>query len=83
MNYDPTKMYTWTPEDKFEMTGEQFGIVLNAIRGILSTPEAARILLLDKANSAIEGMMANAVEQGIVTEVEKPPTDNPQLRVVN
>ena len=60
-NYDPSKRYTWTPEDTFEMSGEQFGIVLNAIRGILSTPEAARILMLDKANTAIESMMANAI----------------------
>ena len=81
MNYDPSKMYTWTPEDKFEMTGEEFGIVLNAIRGVLATPEAARILLLDKANTAIESMMAKAVEQGTVVEAERPQTDN--LRVVN
>lgn len=83
MTYDPTKVYTWTPEDKFEMTGEQFGIVLNAIRGVLATPEAARILMLDKANTAIEGMMAKAVEQGTVVEVDKPPTDKQSLRVVN
>lgn len=81
MNYDPSRMYTWTPEDKFEMSGEQFGIILNAVRGILSTPEAARILLLDKANTAIEDMMAKAVEQGIVVEADRPQTDN--LRVVN
>jgi hypothetical protein len=80
-NYDPTKMYTWTPEDKFEMSGEQFGIVLNAIRGILATPEAARILMLDKANAAIENIMAKAVEQGTVTEAEKPSGE--KLRVVN
>jgi len=83
MSYDPKKIYSWTPEDTFEMTGEQFGIVLNAIRSILATPEAARILMLDKANNAIEAMMANAVEQGIVKEAEQPPTDKSQLRVVN
>lgn len=80
-NYDPTKRYTWTPEDKFEMTGEQFGIVLNAIRGVLSTPEAARILMLDKANTAIEAMMVKAVEQGTVVEADVPTGD--KLRVVN
>ena len=83
MNYDPTKVYTWTPEDKFEMTGEQFGIILNAIRGVLSTPEAARILLLDKANTAIENMMVKAVEQGTVVEADKPPTNKEPLRVIN
>ena len=81
--YDPKLMYQWGPDDKFEMSGEEFGLVLNAIRGILSTPEAARILLLDKANTAIEGMMIKAVEQGTVKEAENPPTDASKLHVVN
>jgi hypothetical protein len=81
--YDPAKRYTWTPEDKFEISGEQFGLVLNAVRAILSTPEAARIMMLDKANSAIEDILANAVEQGIVIEADKPPTEPSQLKVVN
>lgn len=81
MNYDPKKTYTWTPNDKFEMSGEEFGIILNAVRGILATPEAARILMLDKANSAIENVMAKAVEQGTVVEADRPPIE--PLRVAN
>jgi len=81
--YDPSRLYTWTPEDVFTMSGEEFGLVLNAIRGILSTPEAARILLLDKANTAIEGMMIKAVEQGTVKEAENSPADASKLKVVN
>ena len=81
--YDPSRLYTWTPEDVFTMSGEEFGLVLNAIRGILSTPEAARILLLDKANTAIEGMMIKAVENGTVKEADKPPVDASKLHVVN
>lgn len=82
--YDPTKRYTWTPEDKFELSGDEFGIILNAVRAILSTPESARVLLLDKANTAIEGMMARSVEKGIVIEipVEGPPKEQ-HLKVVN
>jgi len=83
MTYDPKKLYQWTPDDKFEMSGEEFGLVLNAIRGVLSTPEAARILLLDKANTAIEGMMIKAVENGTVKEAENPPADASKLKVVN
>jgi len=38
--YEPNKRYTWTPEDRFELTGEEFGTMLNAFRAILNTPEA-------------------------------------------
>jgi len=66
--YDPAKRYSWTPEDVFELSGDQFGMILNAFRSILGTPEAAKILLADKANEAIEKAMAIAVERGIVKE---------------
>lgn len=75
--YDPSKRYTWTPEDKFEMSGEEFGAILNAFRTILSTPEAARILMVHQANSAVEIVLAKGVEKGFVKEV----TDVPQLTV--
>lgn len=68
IKYDPSKRYTWTPEDKFEMTGEQFGRVLNAFRAVLSTPEAQKILIVNSANECIEDILANAVESGIVKE---------------
>lgn len=66
--YNPNKRYSWTPNDVFEMSGEQFGLILNAFRAVLSTPEAGRILLIDKANEAVEQAMAAAVEKGIVKE---------------
>jgi len=66
--YDPNKRYSWTPNDVFELSGEQFGLILNAFRSVLSTPEAGRILLIDKANEAVEKAMAAAVEKGIVKE---------------
>lgn len=68
--YDPNKRYTWKPEDKFEMSGEQFGILLNSIRGILSTPEAQRILMIHQANEAVEDIIAKAVENDIVKEIK-------------
>lgn len=66
--YNPNKRYSWTPNDVFELSGDQFGLILNAFRSVLSTPEAGRILLIDKANEAIEKAMATAVERGIVKE---------------
>ena len=33
--YDPNKRYTWTPNDKFELSGAEFGLILNAFRATL------------------------------------------------
>lgn len=68
--YDPNKRYTWQPTDKFEMTGDQFGLILNAFRSVLATPEAQRILYIQQANNAVEDIIANAVEGDIVKEVK-------------
>lgn len=70
--YNSSKKYTWKPEDKFVLKGEEFGLILNAIRSILNTPEAAKILLAKQANDSIENVFAKSVENGIAQEV----TDN-------
>ena len=69
-SYDPSKKYTWTPTDEFVLSGSEFGLILNALRSIISTPEASRILLAAEANDAIENIMAKSVEAGVVTEVK-------------
>ena len=72
--YDPNKKYTWAAEDSFILSGGEFGVILNTLRAILGTPEAAKILLANQANNIIEGSLARAVEAGIVKEA--PETDN-------
>jgi len=67
--YDPNKKYTWTPEDTFELTGRDFGLILNMLRSMLNTEEAAKILLAQQANSAIEAVLARGVEAGHVKEM--------------
>ncbi len=71
--FDPTKRYTWGPQDQFTMSGEQFGLILNALRGVISTPEASRILLAAEAANTIDSIMAKAVEDGIVVEAPEEP----------
>ncbi len=71
--FDPTKRYTWGPQDQFTLSGDQFGLILNALRGVISTPEASRILLAAEAANAIDGVMAKAVEDGIVKEAPEEP----------
>ena len=73
--YNANKSYTWTPDDKFEMNGEQFGLILNAFRAILSTEEAQRVLLVNKANQAVEEVIVNAVENNIIKEQEEVKND--------
>jgi hypothetical protein len=67
-SYDPNKKYSWTPEDQFTLNGGEFGLLLNTLRSILNTQEAARILLANEANNVIEGKLAQAVEAGVVKE---------------
>lgn len=75
--YDPNKRYTWTPNDKFELNGNEFGLILNAFRALLATEEAGRILLANEANQAIERALAAAVEADVVKEApETPPQTN-------
>jgi len=68
ITYDPNKKYSWTPEDSFTLTGGEFGLVLNALRAILNTPEASRILVANQANNVIESALTRAVEEGVAKE---------------
>jgi hypothetical protein len=74
ITYDPNKKYTWAQEDSFILSGSEFGLILNTLRAIISTPEAARILLAAQAAESIEGTLARAVENGIVKEAEEAQT---------
>ena len=70
--YDPAKRYTWTPEDTFTLTGQQFGLILNTVRAYLSSEEAARFQLMVQANEVIEKLMIEGVENDTIKEVETP-----------
>jgi hypothetical protein len=71
--YDRTKKYTWENGDQITISGRDFGFLLNTIRAILSTEQAAQILLADRANDIIEDIMAEYVEKGVIKEVEETP----------
>ncbi len=73
MSQDPkNKNYSWKNEDVFTISGAQFGLILNSLREILSTPEARKILLAQQASLAIEAVLLKGVEDGIVEETEVP-----------
>jgi hypothetical protein len=66
--YDPNKKYTWTPEDKFELSGRDFGLILNTLRAILGKPESQEVLLAHQASNTLEAVLAQAVEAGVAKE---------------
>jgi len=67
--FDPNKKYTWAIDSEFTLSGNDFGILLNSLRAILSTEEAQRVLLADKASQIMEATLAEAVQNGSVVEV--------------
>ena len=75
IKYDPQKKYRWNKDDEFVLTGNEFGTILNALRGILGSPEAQRIIALERANIAIEEVMGRSVELGVVKEDIPKPED--------
>lgn len=81
-SYDPNKRYTWNKDDIFELTGNQFGIILNAFRAVLNTPEATRLITIYHANETIEDLMAENVKKGIVVEVPEPAAEKSNLTVL-
>ena len=66
--YDANKAYKWKPEDVFEITGNQFGVILNATRAFLNTPEAKNVLAILEANKQIDAILQKNVESGIIEE---------------
>jgi hypothetical protein len=69
--YDPEKKYEWKQEDLFVFSGAEFGMMLNALRTILGTAEAQRILLAERANMIVENVLARAVKEGRVKPKEE------------
>lgn len=72
MSYDPTQKYIWSPDEKIELSGQEFAMVVNAVRSILNLPEAPAIILAEKANTALDNIMAKNVEVG---KIKPAPTE--------
>lgn len=80
MSYDPSKNYVWSPDEKIEITGQEFASMLNAVRSILNLPEAPAILLANQANMAIDGVMKRYVGTGVIKPVDVPQTPFMKVR---
>lgn len=69
VEFDPKKVYTWNPEDRFVLNGNQFGQILNTLRVVLASKE---IQMLITASDTMEDILADAVEKGVAKEVVEP-----------
>lgn len=70
--YDANKKYSWKQEDVFTLTGQEFGLFLNIVRGYLATEEALKFQGMVQANQVIENLLKKSGNDGIVTEVVEP-----------
>ena len=77
--YDRSKKYSWSNEGQITISGRDFGFLLNTIRSILNTEQAAQILLADRANDVIEGIMAEYVEKDVIKEVTE--EEAPKMKI--
>ena len=68
--YDPNKKYIWGVDTNFVLNGGQFGLILNSLRTIVSSEEAIKILMADKACQEIEKIMAENVASGNIKEAQ-------------
>ena len=82
--YNPQSRYTWKPEDKFEITGQQFGLILNMVRSYLSSEDAGKFMMMQQTNDVIEGIMKQGGESGVIVESpeEQPPVQPTPLKAV-
>lgn len=70
--YDPSKQYKWEETDEFVLTGDKFGLVLNAFRRILAKEESQTIIMMARAEAEMTKILEEGVESGKVKEIVLP-----------
>jgi hypothetical protein len=67
--------YKWEPDDIFEMNGEDYSVLLQAIRSVAATG-GAPVALIAKSHEVLEALLVAGVKSGVIVEV---PTQNGPL----
>ena len=75
--YDPNKRYTWGPDSKFEISGQDFGLILNTVRTFLASEEAGKYQLMMRTNEVIEKLMEEGVTADVIVEAPETPAPAP------
>lgn len=62
--FNPEKRYKWTPEDKFELSGVEFALMLNQV-----LERKQKLLQELEITSILENKLKIAVETGVAIEI--------------
>lgn len=68
IKYDPAKKYKWEHTDVFQMSGTDFGTIMNALGTFLQI-YGPPIKLAESAYESAQKVLKNAVEFGIAKEL--------------
>jgi hypothetical protein len=68
-SYDPTHTYKWEKDTKFELSGEEFGMVINSLKAIAATNEAIMYQQIYQALQKVEAALSKAIEEGKVEDI--------------
>ena len=79
--FNTNKQYQWNPQDKFELDGTAFSILLNTCRAILGSEEGMKIMAVKQASDKLEDILRQAVNTGAVKELEQPLTLNKEVPI--
>lgn len=65
--YDPSKSYVWTPDDVFELNGNEFGLVYQALKNEVLVPGGTS----QKQKVAAFDLLESILAQAVVAEIAK------------
>lgn len=66
--FDPRAKYTWERDDKFMLTGEEFELLVNALRANLSNPEFLKAAQIWEGIKITDKIIREGVEAGIIKQ---------------
>lgn len=70
--FDPQKNYEWKAEDQFLINGNEFSILYNTMKRIVSEKK-----LVDASFEIVQNLLESGIESGVITEtVEEIPAED-------
>lgn len=72
--FDPSKSYQWSPEAEFTLSGAEFDLLYKSLRSNLQDPQFLANIQQYEALKLMEKTFADAVETGVIVEVERQET---------
>lgn len=67
--------WTWSPEEKFEISGQTLQNFLNLKNEVLNSPETPKIVLALALNEELNKVVQKSIEDGKIVDVNRIPTE--------